>query len=84
MKKCISRRITPDIAVFLAAVLFSAVVTWFVTGSCIDSDASSELILAQHLAQTGQLNWPVPILVCAGLALIIAGSLLLRWRKQES
>ncbi|MBR5217356.1 MAG: hypothetical protein IKV68_03240 [Oscillospiraceae bacterium] len=55
MKKCISRRITPDIAIFLAAVLFSAVVTWFVTGSCIDSDASSELILAQHLAQTGRL-----------------------------
>lgn len=35
------------------------------------------------LAQTGQLNWPVPILVCAGLALIVTGFLLLRWRKQD-
>ena len=36
------------------------------------------------LVQTGQLNWPVPILICAGLALIIAGFLLLRWRKQDA
>ncbi len=55
MKKRLFGRVAPDIAVFTAAVLFSAVVTWFITGSCIDSDASSELILAQHLAQTGQL-----------------------------
>lgn len=36
------------------------------------------------LIQTGQLNWPVPILVCAGLALIITGVLLTHRRKQES
>ena len=34
------------------------------------------------LAETGQLNWPVPALFCAGLVLIITGLLLLRWRKQ--
>lgn len=36
------------------------------------------------LTQTGQLNWPVPILVCAGLVLIIAGFLLLRLEKAGS
>ena len=35
------------------------------------------------LVQTGQLNWPVPILVCSGLALIVTGILLQRWRKQD-
>ena len=35
------------------------------------------------LIQTGQLNWPVPILVCAGLALIITGVLLTHGRKQD-
>lgn len=35
------------------------------------------------LIQTGQLNWPVPILVCAGLALIITGVLLTHRRKQD-
>lgn len=43
------------IAVFLLSVLTSTAVTWYVTGNIIDSDASSELVLSQHLAQTRQL-----------------------------
>ena len=35
------------------------------------------------LIQTGQLKWPVPILVCAGLVLLITGVLLTHRRKQD-
>ena len=34
------------------------------------------------LIQTGQLNWPVPILVCAGLFLLVIGCALLRRGKK--
>ncbi len=40
---------------FVLSVVFSIVVTYFVTKRCIDADASSELVLAQHLAKTGQI-----------------------------
>lgn len=35
------------------------------------------------LIQTGQLNWPVPVLVCLGLAMLAAGCVLLRRGKQD-
>lgn len=37
-----------------------------------------------QLIQTGQLNWPVPLLACAGLSLLLIGCFLLRRRKQDS
>lgn len=36
------------------------------------------------LIQTGQLNWPVPILVCAGLFLLVVGCALLRRGKKHA
>lgn len=36
------------------------------------------------LIQTGQLNWPVPILVCAGLFLLVIGCALLRRGKKHA
>lgn len=41
-----------DIFFFLCAV-FSVVLTYYATLYCIDSDASSELVLANHLAENG-------------------------------
>ena len=35
------------------------------------------------LPQTGQLNWPVPVLICAGLALFVVGWVLFFRRKKE-
>lgn len=35
------------------------------------------------IPQTGQLNWPVPVLVIGGLVLIVAGLLLRRGRKDK-
>jgi len=35
------------------------------------------------LPQTGQLNWPIPVLVIAGLVLIVAGLLLRRGKKDK-
>ena len=40
---------------FLLSILLSVVTTYYVTGHYIDSDASSELVLAKHLAETGQI-----------------------------
>ena len=40
---------------FIFACIFTVVVTYYVTQNCIDSDASSELVLAQHLAKTGRI-----------------------------
>lgn len=34
------------------------------------------------LVQTGQLNWPIPVLAVCGLALLLVGGLLL-WRKKD-
>lgn len=48
-------KITPEKVFFILAVVFSVLVTYVATGYCIDSDASSELVLAEHLAKTGQL-----------------------------
>ena len=33
--------------------LFSVILTYYATKYCIDSDASSELVLANHLAENG-------------------------------
>lgn len=35
------------------------------------------------LPQTGQLNWPVPVLICVGLALFVVGWVLFFRRKKE-
>lgn len=35
------------------------------------------------LIQTGQLNWPVPILVCTGLCFLLIGCILLRKGKRD-
>ena len=48
-------RIRIEIFLFILAVAFSAVVTWNASLNFIDSDASSELVLANHLHQTGQV-----------------------------
>jgi len=40
---------------FIFSVLFTIILTYFVTKNCIDSDASSELVLAEHLAKSGKL-----------------------------
>lgn len=48
-------RIRIEVFLFLLAVAFSAVVTWNTSLNFIDSDASSELVLANHLHQTGQV-----------------------------
>lgn len=36
------------------------------------------------LPQTGQLNWPIPVLICAGLALFVVGWLLVFYRKKKN
>jgi len=36
-----------------------------------------------HLPQTGQLNWPVPVMAALGLGLILLGALLLRGGKRK-
>lgn len=38
----------------------------------------------EKLIQTGQLNWPVPVLACAGLCLLITGAVLLKCRRKEN
>ena len=40
---------------FILSALFSILITYFITARCIDADASSELVLAEHLAKTGQI-----------------------------
>lgn len=49
IKKCMK----PDVVFFVLCVLISVVITFYTTENCIDSDASSELVLSNHLAQTG-------------------------------
>ena len=43
------------ILVFLLSALASAAITWYISGHLLDADASSELVLAKHLADTRQL-----------------------------
>lgn len=42
-------------AVFVFAVIFIILTTWHMSGTLLDSDASSELVLAEHLAETGRI-----------------------------
>ena len=37
----------------------------------------------ETLIQTGQLNWPVPVMGAAGLALVLAGFMMLRKKKES-
>ncbi len=55
MKQIIKRLATPEKLFFLACCVFSVIISYFVTQNCIDSDASSELVLSSHLAQTGRI-----------------------------
>ena len=41
--------------IFFFCVVFSIIITYFTTQICIDSDASSELVLAEHLSKTCQI-----------------------------
>lgn len=57
-----SNRIVPSalrkhlpLLVFFFAVEFSIVNTWYITGHILDSDASSEMVLAHQLSETGNL-----------------------------
>lgn len=53
---CCRREKVLDLAalvLFLASVAISVVTTYYVTGNFLDSDAASELILAEHLSKTG-------------------------------
>lgn len=49
------KKIRAEHIFFALSVLFSIIITYFITNRCIDADASSELVLAEHLAKTGQL-----------------------------
>ena len=40
---------------FLSAIVISTFTTYYATGHFLDSDASSELVLAEHLLETGQI-----------------------------
>ena len=51
------------------------------TGAPPTEAPSSDTPSGNRLAQTGQLWWPVPLLICAGLACIVLG--LLRRRKNS-
>lgn len=49
----------------------------------ITNKASWYVPPADVLIQTGQLNWPVPVLTCAGLFLLLVGCILLRRGKVD-
>ncbi len=53
MRKNPKSLFTPEKVLFVLVALCSVVITYFVTQNCIDSDAASELVLAQHLAKNG-------------------------------
>lgn len=55
MKKSHLRNINVAKLIFFFCVVFSIIITYFTTRICIDSDASSELVLAEHLSKTGQI-----------------------------
>lgn len=49
----------------------------------ITNTASWYVPPTNELKQTGQLNWPVPVLLCAGLSLLAVGCVLLRKERAE-
>lgn len=49
----------------------------------ITNTASWYVPPTNELKQTGQLNWPVPVLLCAGLSLLAVGCVLLRKDRGE-
>ncbi len=57
----------------------------------LDAEPKTELVEApttvtepdSDIPQTGQLWWPVPMLVCGGLALVIVGFVLIRRKKSD-
>ncbi len=55
MKPLLKRNLEQHKIFFILCVVFTLISTYFITQNCIDSDASSELILAEHLSKTGQL-----------------------------
>ena len=57
-----SNRIVPSalrkhlpLLIFFFVVAFSIVNTWYITGHILDSDASSEMVLAHQLSETGKI-----------------------------
>lgn len=57
-------------AVYGSTVTITNVADWYVPPT-------------DQLIQTGQLNWPVPVLICAGVLMLLIGGVLLRPRKQD-
>ena len=53
MLQKIKNHIKPYALFFVLCAALSVVFTFYATATCIDSDASSELVLSNHLAQTG-------------------------------
>lgn len=49
IKKCMK----PDVLFLVLCAVISIVITFYTTETCIDSDASSELVLSHHLSQVG-------------------------------
>lgn len=43
----------------------------------------TKVLGANSLPQTGQLNWPIPVLVCTGVALVAAGLLLKKGTRRD-
>ena len=57
-----NKRIVPStlkmhlpLLIFLFAAAFSIVTTWYITSHILDSDASSEMVLAHQLSETGKI-----------------------------
>ena len=53
MLQRIKNRIKPYVLFLVLCVVLSVVFTFYATANCIDSDASSELVLSNHLAENG-------------------------------
>ena len=53
MLQKIKNRIKPHVLFLVLCVVLSVVFTFYATANCIDSDASSELVLSNHLAENG-------------------------------
>lgn len=58
-------------------------VTYAVDGT-ITTITNTYVQPAQKLIQTGQLNWPIPVMACVGVALVAAGILLTRKKQDDA
>lgn len=53
MLQKIKNRMKWDVLFLILCAVFSVILTFYATATCIDSDASSELVLSSHLAKNG-------------------------------